>query len=73
MSTQNLIIVFILIIFLKVLRGDADNGDREITVLELHNYVKKNVEEKTKTLFSDLPQIPILYTSNPERVLFRLP
>ena len=58
---------------LKGLRGEADNGDKDLTIAELHDYVKKNVEEKTKTLFGELPQVPILFTSNPDRVLYRLP
>ena len=58
---------------LKGLRGDADNGDKRVTVSELHNYVLKNVEDTTKTLYKDLPQVPILFTSNPDRVLYKLP
>ncbi len=58
---------------LKGLKGEADNGDKKITVSELHNYVLKNVEDTTKTLYKDLPQIPILFTSNPDRVLYKLP
>ena len=41
---------------LKGLRGEADNGDKIVTVSELHNYVMKNVEDTTKTLYKDLPQ-----------------
>ena len=58
---------------LKGLKGEADNGDKNVTVSELHNYVLKNVEDTTKTLYKDLPQIPILFTSNPDRVLYKLP
>ena len=58
---------------LKGLKGEADNGDKRVTVSELHNYVLKNVEDTTKTLYQDLPQIPILYTANPDRVLYKLP
>ena len=58
---------------LKGLKGEADNGDKKVTVSELHNYVLKNVEDTTKTLYQDLPQIPILYTANPDRVLYKLP
>ena len=58
---------------LKGLRGDADNGDKVITVGELHNYILKNVHETTKTLYSSLPQTPQLFTENPDRVLLRLP
>ena len=58
---------------LKGLKGEADNGDKIVTVSELHNYVMKNVEDTTKTLYKDLPQIPLLYTSNPDRVLYKLP
>ena len=32
-----------------------------------------SVEDTTKTLYKDLPQIPILFTSNPDRVLYKLP
>ena len=45
----------------------------EITISELHNYVVKNVKDTTKTIYKDLPQVPILYTSTPDRVLYRLP
>ena len=58
---------------LKGLKGAADNGDKMVTVSELHNYVLKNVEDSTRTLYKDLPQIPILFTSNPDRVLYKLP
>ena len=58
---------------LKGLKGAADNGDKKVTISELHNYVLKNVEDSTKTLYKDLPQIPILFTSNPDRVLYKLP
>ena len=58
---------------LKGLRGEADNGDKKLTIAELHSYVQKNVEDTTKALYSDLPQIPILFTSRPDRVICRLP
>ena len=58
---------------LKGLRGDADNGDKAITVEELHNYIRKNVHDTTKSLYSSLPQTPQLFTENPNRVLLRLP
>ncbi len=58
---------------LKGLKGEADNGDKKVTVSELHDYVMKNVQDTTKTLFNDLPQIPILFTSDPNRVLYQLP
>ncbi|MBI89260.1 MAG: hypothetical protein CMG60_04160 [Candidatus Marinimicrobia bacterium] len=58
---------------LKGLKGEADNGDKKITILELHNYVLKNVVDTTKALYKELPQVPILFTSNPERVLYKLP
>ena len=58
---------------LKGLKGEADNGDKSLTILELYNYVQKNVEDKTKTLYNDLPQVPIMHTSNPDRVLYNLP
>jgi len=58
---------------LKGLRGDADNGDKVITVEELHNYIRKNVHDTTKSLYSSLPQTPQLFTEKPDRVLLRLP
>ena len=58
---------------LKGLRGDADNGDKAITVEELHNYIRKNVHDTTKSLYSSQPQTPQLFTENPNRVLLRLP
>ena len=58
---------------LQGLKGEADNGDKEITISELHNYIQKKVKDKTSELYIDLPQVPILYSSNPERVLYRLP
>ena len=59
---------------LKGLRGDADNGDKVITVEELHNYIRKNVHDTTKkSLYSSLPQTPQLFTEKPNRVLLRLP
>ena len=53
--------------------GEADNGDKAATVSELHNYIKKNVHDTTKSLYADLPQTPQLFTHKPDRVLFRLP
>ena len=58
---------------LKGLKGEADNGDKSLTISELHNYVQKNVQDTTKVLYTDLPQIPILFTSKPNRVICRLP
>jgi hypothetical protein len=58
---------------LRGLRGDADNGDKNVTVAELHDYISKNVQDTTKKLYKDLPQVPQLFSSNPDRVLFRLP
>ena len=58
---------------LRGLKGEADNGDKSLTVAELHNYVQKNVEDTTKALYNDLPQVPILFTSSPDRVICRLP
>ena len=58
---------------LKGLKGEADNGDKSLTISELYNYVQKNVEDTTKALYTDLPQIPILFTSKPNRVICRLP
>ena len=40
---------------LKGLKGEADNGDKSLTISELHNYVQKNVEDTTKALYNDLP------------------
>ena len=59
--------------FLKGIRGEADNGDKAVTVSELHDYIKKNVHDTTKLLYADLPQTPQLFTQKPDRVLFRLP
>ena len=56
-----------------ILTRKHQNGDKKVTISELHNYVLKNVEDSTKTLYKDLPQIPILFTSNPDRVLYKLP
>ena len=53
--------------------NDADNGDKVITVKELHNYIRKNVHDTTKILYSSLPQTPQLFTEKPDRVLLRLP
>ena len=58
---------------LQGLKGDADNGDKEITISELHDFVQKNVKSRTTELYKNLPQTPILYSSNPNRVLYRLP
>ena len=58
---------------LQGLKGEADNGDKEITISELHDFVQKNVKSKTTELYKDLPQTPLLYSSNPNRVLYRLP
>ena len=54
---------------LKGLRGDADNGDKVITVEELHNYIRKNVHDTTKSLYSSLPQTPQLFTEKPNSCL----
>jgi len=64
---------FLLTICWRGLKGDADNGDKVITVGELHDYIRKNVLDTTKNLYSNLPQTPQLYTENPNRVLLRLP
>ena len=58
---------------LKGLKGEADNGDKEVTVAELHDYVLRNVQDTTKELYQDLPQIPQLFSSDPDRVLYKLP
>ena len=58
---------------LRGMKGEADNGDKNVTVAELHDYISKNVTDTTSKLYEDLPQVPQLFTSNPDRVLFRLP
>ena len=58
---------------LKGLRGDADNGDKKVTIAELHTYISKNVKDTTSKLYQDLPQVPILFSSNSDRILYRLP
>ena len=58
---------------LKGLRGEADNGDKSVTVSELHEFIMKNVQDTTSKLYSNMPQIPILFTANPDRVLYKLP
>ncbi|MBH09201.1 MAG: hypothetical protein CMG74_02415 [Candidatus Marinimicrobia bacterium] len=58
---------------LKGLRGEADNGDKSVTVSELHDFISKNVQDTTAKLYADLPQIPLLFTSDPDRILYRLP
>ena len=42
---------------LQGLKGAADNGDKEITVSELHDFVNKNVKDKTTQLYKDLPKL----------------
>jgi uncharacterized caspase-like protein len=58
---------------LRGMKGEADNGDKAITVSELHEYISKHVQDTTTKLYQDLPQVPQLFTSNPNRVLYRLP
>ena len=58
---------------LKGLRGEADNGDKSVTVAELHDFIMKNVQDTTSKLYSNMPQVPILFTANPDRVLYKLP
>ena len=58
---------------LKGLRGEADNGDKKVTIAELHTYISKNVKDTTSKLYQDLPQVPILFSSNSDRILYRLP
>jgi fibronectin type 3 domain-containing protein len=58
---------------LKGMRGEADNGDKELTVAELYDYISKNVTDTTGKLYKDLPQVPQLFSSNPDRILYRLP
>ena len=58
---------------LRGMKGEADNGDKEVTVAELHDYISKHVQDTTSKLYQDLPQVPQLFTSNPDRVLYRLP
>ena len=58
---------------LKGLRGEADNGDKSVTVAELHDFIMKNVQDTTSKLYSSLPQVPLLFTADPDRVLYKLP
>ena len=58
---------------LRGLRGEADNGDKSVTVAELHEFISKNVQDTTAKLYADLPQVPLLFTSDPDRILYRLP
>ena len=69
-DTENSIFTYYLLLGM---RGEADNGDKEVTIAELHEYVLKHVQDKTKELYKDLPQVPQLFSSNPDRVLYRLP
>ena len=69
-DTENSIFTYYLLLGL---RGEADNGDKEVTVAELHEYILKHVQDTTKELYKDLPQVPQLFSSNPDRVLYRLP
>ena len=69
-DTDNSIFTYYLLLGM---RGEADNGDKEVTIAELHEYVLKHVHDKTKELYKDLPQVPQLFSSNPDRVLYRLP
>jgi len=69
-DTENSIFTYYLLLGM---RGEADNGDKEVTVAELHEYVLKHVQDTTKELYKDLPQVPQLFSSNPDRVLYRLP
>ena len=52
---------------------EADNGDKSVTVAELHDFISKNVQDTTAKLYADLPQVPLLFTSDPDRILYRLP
>ena len=58
---------------LKGLRGEADNGDKSVTVAELHDFIMKNVQDTTSKLYSSMPQVPVLFTPDPNRVLYKLP
>lgn len=58
---------------LKGLKGDADNGDKIVTVEEIYNYVAKYVYETTSTLYGPNHQVPLLFADNPKQVLFRFP
>jgi len=58
---------------LKGLRGEADNGDKEVTVSELHEYISKQVSDTTSKLYKSSPQVPQLFSTNPDKVLYRLP
>jgi len=55
---------------MKGMRGDADvNGDREITMGELGDYIKENVSEMAGML--DREQTPGLQTMNRGKVLVK--
>lgn len=57
---------------LKSLRGEADtNGDRKMSLGELHNYVKANVSKAANQL--DREQEPQLQSLYPEQVILELP
>ena len=58
---------------LKGLKGEADNGDKIVTVEELYTYVAKNVYDTTATLYGADHQVPLLFADNPNQVLFRFP
>ena len=58
---------------LKGLRGEADNGDKEVTISELYKYISKHVSDTTGKLYKTHPQFPQLFSSNPDKVLYRLP
>jgi fibronectin type 3 domain-containing protein len=58
---------------LRGLRGEADNGDKKVTIAELHEYIRKNVQDSTGKLYKEMPQSPLLFSSNPNRVLYTLP
>ena len=42
---------------LRGLRGDADNGDKNVTVAELHDYISKNSIIHVRMIISDLSYI----------------
>lgn len=58
---------------LKGLKGEADNGDKVVTVEELYTYIAKNVYDTTAILYGSNHQVPLLFAGNPNQVLFRFP
>ena len=57
---------------LKSLRGEADiNGDRKMSLSELHSYIRANVSRAANQI--DREQEPQLQSLNPEQVIIDLP